>query len=497
MANQLFARRRDVTVDMPLHLDRDSNVPVIQQLVRQIRAAILTEQLLPGARLPSTRTVARELGISRGAAILAYEDLLVEGYLVGQVGAGTYVSIDLPTRDVAAPAPDPGADLSRWLRTTPLAPEVSPPGVEGSINFRIGQPAVAPLSDEAWRRAWRRVGEETLPSAYADAAGDPELRAQIAAYLRRSRGLICGAEDVVITAGAIQGLHLVAQAVLGGGDVAAFEEPGYPLARQVLRERGVQILPVPVDGDGLRVSELPLGVAAPPLVYITPSHQFPLGSRLSIPRRHALLAWAREQDSLIVEDDYDSEFRYDTTPLPALASLDPSRVAYLGTFSKVLSPALRVGYVVAPPPLCERLIVLKTIADYHTSWPIQRALTFFLGSGDLDRHLRRMRRVYARKREVLVHALLGAGSLARVGGLEAGFHVHLELDPRVDAGTVARLAAERRVRVSSLAPFYISDSPHNGLLLGYGGLEPAQIVEGVRVLVEVMQSLEVDSRLSG
>ncbi|UQN08136.1 PLP-dependent aminotransferase family protein [Deinococcus sp. QL22] len=489
MPDHLLSPRRAVPVDLPLHLDRDSAVPVAQQLEEQLRAAILSGQLLPGARLPSTRAVAREVGLSRGAAISAYEGLLAEGYLVGQVGAGTYVTPDLPPRGGTAPLRMPVSPLPRWLRTTPVAPEVSPAAVAGMIDFRLGQAAVAALSDEAWRRAWRRVAEEPLPGAYADPAGDPELRAQVAAYLRRSRGLVCGAQDVVITAGAIQGLHLVAQAVLGPGDTAAFEEPGYRLARQVLRERGVQILPVPVDADGMRVSALPLGVDAPPLVYLTPSHQFPLGSRLSIPRRHALLAWAREHDSLIVEDDYDGEFRYDTAPLPVLASLDPSRVAYLGTFSKVLSPALRVGYVVAPPLLREHLTAFKAIADYHTSWPVQRALAFFLGAGDLDRHLRRMRRVYARKREVLVRELSAAGALAQVGGLEAGFHVHLDLDPRLDAEAVVRLAAARGVQVGSLAPFYVSDGPYHGLLLGYGGLELAQIVQGARVLVEVMHTL--------
>ncbi|ABF44217.1 regulatory protein MocR, putative (plasmid) [Deinococcus geothermalis DSM 11300] len=244
-----------------------------------------------------------------------------------------------------------------------------------------------------------------------------------------------------------------------------------------------------MDEDGLRVAELPVGEAAPTLVYTTPSHQFPLGSRLSLPRRHALLAWAQVQDSLIVEDDYDGEFRYDTAPLPALASLNPARVVYLGTFSKVLSPALRVGYVVGPPALRERLIALKTIADYHTSWPVQRALTFFLRVGDLERHLGRMRRVYARKREVLVRELAVLGSLAQVGGLEAGFHVHLNLDGRLDAVEVARRAQARGVRVNVLAPFYASGTGPGGLVLGYGGLEADQIERGARVLVEVMTDL--------
>ena len=489
MTDHFFARHRDVTVDVPLHLERHDSRSLTRQLSEQLREAILTGQLPPGAKLPSTRTLARVLGVSRGTALSGYDDLLTEGYLVGRVGSGTYVSEGLPPLRAVEPVAPPAGRVPRWLRGQPLSPEVSPArNDEDVIEFRAGEPAVAPLSDAAWKRAWRRVAGEALPSTYADAAGDPELRSEVAAYLRRSRGMTCGPDDVVVTSGAIQGLHLIARAVLALGDAAAFEDPGYRLACQVLRERGARILPIPVDDDGLRVAELPLGADGPPLVYTTPSHQFPLGWRLSLPRRRALLAWAHEHDSLIVEDDYDGEFRYDTAPLPALAALDPDRVVYLGTFSKVLSPALRVGYVVAPPALRERLIALKTIADYHTSWPVQRALAFFLRSGDLERHLRRMRRVYARKREVLVRELDAARAVARVGGLDAGFHVHLDLDGRVDAAQVARLAEEQGVRVEKLAPFYASDPAPNGLLLGYGGLKPAQIVQGTRVLVEIMNT---------
>ncbi|WP_272977018.1 PLP-dependent aminotransferase family protein [Deinococcus geothermalis] len=490
MTDHLQARQSDVTVDVPLHVDRAGALPVVQQVSTQLRAAILKGQLRPGTRLPSTRTLARVLGISRGAVVTAYDDLLAAGYLVGRVGAGTYVSPELPPTPAVSSGAPPLEGRPRWLRGPLVTPDVAPSRTdEAVIDFRVGQPTVAKLSDAAWKRAWRRVAEEALPGAYADAAGDPELRAEIAAYLRRSRGVVCDPDDVLVTSGAIQGLHLVARAVLAPGDVAAFEDPGYRLARQVLRERGARILPIPVDADGLRVTELPTGPDAPPLVYTTPSHQFPLGSRLSLPRRHALLAWARTQDSLIVEDDYDGEFRYDAAPLPALASLDPARVVYLGTFSKVLSPALRVGYVVAPHVLRERLAALKTIADYHTSWPVQRVLTHFLRSGDLERHLGRMRRLYARKREVLVRELDGARPVARVGGLEAGFHVHLELDGRLSAAEVARWAEERGVRVSVLSPFYAAGSAPDGLVLGYGGLEPAQMVQGARVLVEVMNSL--------
>ncbi|PYE55453.1 PLP-dependent aminotransferase family protein [Deinococcus yavapaiensis] len=474
-------------VDVAVHLDRTSRVPLAHQLVCELRRAITDGRLPSGTRLPASRILARALQVSRHTVLIAYDELLSHGLLEGRVGSGTFVSEAAPRRTRGAePA---SVSPPRWLRGAFVTAHVSEAARDDVIEFRAGQPEVAPVSNEAWKRAWRRVAAEALPGEYAQAAGDLALRAQLAAYLSRARGVSCSAEDVVITSGTIQGLHLVARATLRENDVVAFEEPGYRLGRQVFLERGAKVVPVPVDDDGLRVADLPGSADAPILVYTTPSHQFPLGARLALPRRAALLAWAREHDALVLEDDYDGEFRYDAPPLPALASMDRGRVAYFGTFSKVLSPSLRVGYVVAPPPLRDRIVELKTIADYHTSWPVQRALAHFLASGDLERHLRRMRRSYAKKRGVLVRALANVKSLARVRGLEAGFHVHLELDDAVDASAVAHRAAERGVSVSTLAPFYSAGEAMNGLLLGYGGLSVDRIEAGARVLVDVIREV--------
>lgn len=481
-----FSSHTGLTIDLPLQLERTSPVPLTQQLIVQVRQAILAGQLAPGMKLPSTRGLAQVLGLSRTTVLDAYDELLAEGYLIGKSGSGTFVSHDMPAAPPAVSTAVATLTTPRWLRVPDIVAAVNPDGPAGVIDFRVGQPMVASLSDAAWKRAWRRVAAEGLPSTYMDAAGDPSLRTALAAYLRRTRGLSCDADDIIITSGAIQGLHLIARAVLADGDSVAIEEPGYRLAQQVVTDRGASLLPIPVDSDGLRVMDLPVGSATPPLVYLTPSHQFPLGSRLSVPRRHALISWATVHDSLLIEDDYDGEFRYDTTPLPALAALDPHRVAYLGTFSKVLSPALRVGYVVAPKALRVPLIALKTIADYHTSWPVQRVLAEFLLAGDLERHLGRMRRVYARKRALLVRALEPARAWARVGGLHAGFHVHVDLDLAVAASTVAQLAAARGVLVQTLVPFYTTLRPQNGLVLGYGGLDPDQIRQGIQVVVETI-----------
>jgi len=478
------------TVDLELDLVRDSPVPVARQLIGQLRNAVLEGRLAHDTRLPSSRILAQVLGVSRGTVMAAYDELLTEGFLTSRIGSGTRVSTEVstspPSEVPVLPSPP-----ARWLRKDPVQPEVSSPSSPGLIDFRVGQPTVAPLSNEAWRRAWRRAAEEDLPGAYADAAGDPMLRTELAAYLRRSRGLSCGPDDVVITNGTVQGLHLIAQAVLRPGDRVAFEDPGYRLARQVLREYGAQIVPVPVDEDGLQVAVLPTGDAAPVLVYTTPSHQFPLGSRLSLPRRHALLTWAAREGGLVIEDDYDGEFRYDTAPLPALAALGPAQVVYLGTFSKVLSPTLRIGYVVAPPALRERLIAWKTVADYHTSWPVQRALALFLQGGDLDRHLRRMRRHYAQLRGLLVRELAPLGTLAQVGGLDAGFHLHLTLAAPLRAEDVVLAAAVAGVQVSSLHPAYQQGSGPEALLLGYGGLTAEKLVTGARTLVKVLRRQSV------
>jgi GntR family transcriptional regulator/MocR family aminotransferase len=247
-------------------------------------------------------------------------------------------------------------------------------------------------------------------------------------------------------------------------------------------------VPVSVDDDGLRVEELPVGDAAPMFVYVTPSHQYPLGARMPVGRRVALIEWARANDGLIVEDDYDSEFRFDAPPLPALAGIDEAgRVAYVGTFSKVLSPALRVGYLVAPSPLRERVERFKRLSDFHTPWPVQRALASFITEGHLERHIRRMRRHYGEKRAALRDALAPVSHLARLRGLEAGLHAFLELDPAIDPRGIEARARRDGVIVSTLDSYFVGPVTRNGLLLGYGGLELPEIVRGAESLVRAIR----------
>ncbi len=478
-------------MDLPLSLDRSSNIPLQRQLTDQLRAAILDGRLPAGTRLSSTRSLAESAGVSRNVAVAAYDELYAEGYVEGRHGSGTFVTIDLPTLPKRVRPESIGAP--RWLQPLNLENEEIEPEDLTSIEFRLGRPYTALISADAWRRAWSEVAHDVPPATYGHPAGDLRLRQAISDYLGRSRGVACGGDDVVVTSGALQAIDLIARATLRPGDSVALEEPGYPSARRVLAARGAHTMPVTVDEDGLVVDEIPAGPEAPLLVYTTPSHQYPLGARLSIARRLALLDWAEQCDSLIVEDDYDSEFRFDAPPLPALAGLDQAgRVVYVGTFSKILSPALRVGYVVAPPRLRERIVRLKRLSDYHTPWPVQRALASFMESGDLERHIRKARRHYAEKRRVVTEEFQRVQHLTALRGLDAGLHVFVELDPRIDADEVTRETRTRGVRLESVDEHYQGIHRLNGLLLGYGGLDMGDLVRGTRILVEVIQRASSD-----
>lgn len=473
-------------LDIPIHVDRDSGLALHEQLATQFRRAILDGRLAAGVRLPSTRALATATGVSRNVALASYDELFAEGYVEGRHGSGTYVAHDLPTppsRSLPAPSGSP-----RWLRPLRDLPP-SEPELAGAIDFRLGKPSTSRLATDSWRRVWQTVASEPVPAGYGDPAGEPRLRAAIADYVRRQRGVICDASDVVVTGGAVQAIDLVARATLEAGDGVAFENPGYPVARAVLSGNGGRIVPVGVDDDGLRVDLLMAVEPAPLLAYVTPSHQYPLGCRMSLSRRMALLEWAREADGLIVEDDYDSEYRYDGPPLPALAALDDGgRVAYIGTFSKLVAPSLRVGYLVGPAPLRERVVRMKRLADYHTAWPLQRALAGFIAEGHLERHVRRMRRHYADKRTTLAVAFAPVADRAVLRGLEAGLHVFLELDPAIDAEVVRRRALDRGVIVATLDGYACDGPPPNGLLLGYGALEIPEIVSGAAILRDSLHS---------
>jgi GntR family transcriptional regulator/MocR family aminotransferase len=466
-----------------LRLYRAAPAPLRRQLLEQLREAVLRGRLAPGRRLPATRTLAAALRISRNLAEVTYDELAVQGYLVRRHGSGTFVASDMPR--LPRPVSAVSGERPRWLRGAP-SPRTIPPLPPDAIVFGLGVPDVTAIPASLWRAIWRSAGEALPPAEYGQPAGDTELRAALAEYLRRARGLACAPEDVIVTTSAMQALDLLARVTLAPGDAVAFEEPGYVMARQALAGHGARIVPIPVDEDGMDVAALAREPEAPLLAYVTPSHQYPLGGRLPVTRRMALLAWAERHDSLIVEDDYDSEYRYDAPPLPALRGLDQQgRVAYIGTFSKMLTPALRVGYLVAPTEaLRQRIEHIKSVSDYAVSWPVQRALLALLAEGHLDRHIRRMRRQYAEKRALLRRLLEPLAPVAQLRGLEAGLHVFLELRADVDVNEIARQAWAHGVVATSLDRFYVGTPNRRGLVLGYGGLTLSEIAHGAGVLRE-------------
>jgi GntR family transcriptional regulator / MocR family aminotransferase len=447
--------------DLPVVVERRAGQPLSVQLGHQLRDAMNEGRVRAGERLPSSRALASALGVSRTVVTAAYEQLYAEGWLEGRHGSGTYVA------DIA---PAESAEETRRGQDLPAAAP--------AIDLRPGIPWVGDLDTPAWRRAWR-LAASVSPVARPDRRGLPGLRTALVDYLRRSRGVACPPERVLVTRGATSGLDLLAATVLRPGDRVGVEEPGYPNARSVLAARGAEVVPCPVDEDGLVVDAVPEGLR---LVYTTPSHQYPLGGRLPVPRRQALLAWARRNDALIVEDDYDSEFRYDVAPLPALYGLGPDQTIYLGTTAKALAPDLGVGWLVARPELVEAIVATRERLGDRTADVPQEAVRILIERGDLDRHVRRMRAEYARRRVAMVETL---GHLPLFGDT-AGLHLVAGL-PDGTADVVVERAAARGVLLATLHERYGGTPGVHGLVLGYGGATVAQVRSGCSLVRELVQ----------
>ena len=497
--------------DLPVVVDRGGPVPLTTQIAAELREAMADGRLAAGERIASSRALASVLGVSRTVVTSAYAQLYAEGWLEGRHGSGSYVaagtSSGLAGRAAAgqglAAARDLAGEslqLARAPRPGPAGPAVPtrPAGQQWQqqaarmIDLRPGIPWASGISQPAWRRAWRQAGQQP-PSAEQVAGGLPGLRAALAGQLRRSRGMSCDPGQILITRGVAASLRLLAATVLRPGDLVAVEEPGYPAARAVFAAHGALVLPCRADEHGLVVSELPERAR---LVYVTPAHQYPLGGRLSVPRRQALIAWARSAGALIAEDDYDSEFRYDVAPLPALFGLDPEVVVYLGTTSKTLTPALGVGWLAASPQLASRIATAAASLGERVSEAAQHAFGALLSSGELDRHVRRMRREYAGRRAVIVASLSPAGPGAdrpagwpRLLGDTAGLHVVLELPPGT-ADPIAASARSRGVAVSTLERYFAGPPSLEGLVLGYGGAALSQVSRGCEVLAGILAEAE-------
>ncbi|MFC4783852.1 MocR-like pyridoxine biosynthesis transcription factor PdxR [Nocardioides sp. MAHUQ-72] len=469
----------DLAVDLSRRGDRATAV------YRALLDAIRSGRLAPGDRVPPTRALAADLGVARSTVATAYESLVAEGFLASRVGSGTFVT-DLAA---AVPASPKGAELRPRRGWTHLSAPVSGQATTPAHDFRVGIPEAGLFPFETWRAllaAEVRAGAHS-PGTYADPGGHPPLRAAIARYLALSRGVGADPEDVLVTHGTQQALDLVTRVLLEPGDVVAVEDPGYPSAHAVFSAHGARVVPVPVDREGLVVDALPDRAR---LVFTTPSHQFPLGPPLSADRRRALLAWATPRRAAVVEDDYDSEFRFTERPMETLHALDRSGlVVYVGTFSKSLVPGLRAGYVVAPPTLRQALRGARQLADGFGALPEQAALARFVSDGQLARHLRRARQVYAERRALLVEGLATlVGDRLELVDSAAGLHVTaLATEPCLDDVGLARDAADQGVAVDALSTYSLDGRGPSGLVLGYGAARTDSITPGLRRLARLLE----------
>lgn len=454
---------------MPTHHSIDlsflsgGSVPTgrLDRLIDELREAVRSGRLRGGTHLPPSRQLAGDIRMARSSVATAYERLTAEGYLMSRQGAGTWVAEGMTAQPV----------------TQPILPRIA------ASEISICRPSLRSFPIAAWRRATVAAASRLQDHSEGSFMGDPALRAEVAAYVGRARGLHVSADNVMITRGGSDAIALAFRHGVGSGERIGIEDPGFHTARQHARSAGADPIPLDIDADGLTTENLPkAGLRA---VYVTPSHQFPTGVRMPVQRRQELLAWARSADALIVEDDYDGEFRYDVPPLPPLASLDEglSRVAYVGTFSKSLSPALRLGYLIAPVDLLHRAAIARR-DEGDTGQPLlEAAMAYFIRDGELDRHVRRMRRHYATIRADLVAAIRLAFPAADIGGLDAGLHFVLSLGNH-DRDRFELVARQLGVHATPLATFAARDLPAGDgdrLVVGYGPLERDDIARLARI----------------
>jgi len=472
--------------------DRASGVPFYTQIYDGYRMAILSGRLGPGQRLPSTRTLAAELQISRLPVLNAFEQLLHEGYLEGKVGSGTYVRDCIPD-EVARPM-----RLRRPVEPPQPVRRTSgpPPGIYGAYRdqgagmFR-SIPALDRFPHETFARLTRRHAAHLSPGslAYGDPAGYAPLREAIAAYLRTARAVDCDAAQVIILSGSQMGLRVAAMSVTNADSVVCMEEPGYRGARHALGTSAANVVAIPIDNEGIDVGAINRLGSRAQMTYVTPSHQYPLGVSMAVTRRLELLGWAERNSAWILEDDYDSEYRYSSRPLGALQGMDTGgRVIYIGTFSKVLFPAIRLGYAVVPHEMVLRFVRMRETFDLFSPVLYQLVLTDFLREGHFARHLRRMRAVYLARRDAMIAAIEEhASDVLTVGNSDAGLHLVAFLPEGTDDRAVVRAAAEESMYPTALSTCYANGASRPGLILGFGGSDERTLTNAIRHLAGVIR----------
>ena len=464
-----------------------------RQTAQGLRDAIARGELRPGELLPSTRTLAASLGVARGTIVEAFKQLEAEGYLISTIGSGTRVAdgVDHAEAFNFPPfSPPHGGDRpalpTSAVRLAAVSAALAP---QRPRPFAIAVPTGAAAPADTWRKLGNRVraGRAAAPSGYEEPQGLPVLRRAIAEHVRKTRGVLCDAAQVIVTAGTQQGLFIAALTLLPRGEAAWAEDPAYPGLTHMLDSLGVTTYRIPVDAQGLDVTRATTAWPDARVAFVTPSHQYPLGMPLSMARRSALLAWARRAGAWVVEDDYDSELRYAGHPFPSLQGLDPDRVIYLGTFSKVLFPSLRLGYVIAPSELLPALVGARVIIDRHPPISEQHTLAAFMQEGHFEAHIRRIRGIYGERRAALVAAVaqhLEPWAWAEEG--DQGMHFVLWLAPGLRDIAVAEAAALAGIVARPISPMYVGPA-RDGLMLGFGGFTPEELERAVQRLREVLE----------
>jgi GntR family transcriptional regulator / MocR family aminotransferase len=465
------------------------------QIVAFFREAVLRGALKPGARLPSSRQLAAELGVARITAVEAFDRLTAEGYFVARRGVGLFVAetvTDAYLRALPAKLPRPRRPATPATPGPPARTEPPAP-LADALPLATGVPALAEFPWRDWARISARVYRERPAAAlaYGDPQGLPELRVAIADYLGAARGIVCDPDQIVVVSGSQQGIDLTARVVAAPGEAAWFEEPGYGAARAALAAARLRVVLVPADGEGIDVAN---GIAHAPearLAVVTPSYHYPLGATLSLPRRRALLGWAHATGAWVLEDDYYGDYRFAGRPQTPLHALDRhERVLYLGTFSKMLAPGLRLGYLVAPRALVARLTELKTATDRYTPGLMQLVLARFIAEGRLAAHVRRMRAVYRDRRAALLAALdRHARDVLAVGEPpDAGLHVAARLTVDADDVAISRRARVEGVAAAPLSAYYARSPRTRGFVLGFANTPERQAGPAVKTLVHAIHA---------
>lgn len=510
-------------MDLLLSLDRAASQSLRDQLYAGLRAAILDGRAPGGSRLPATRTLAKELGVSRLTVEDAYARLIAEGYVAGRQGSGTYVAAHVTPdpkhrfgRDVRSTSGagtrdhDATRPWSTWARRAAAVAAPIPPGPAVPYDFRQGMPALDAFPVANWNQIRAREARAVTVDRYhyGPSAGDPWLQDALSRYLTRARGLRCEPDQIVVTSGTQQGLDLLVRLWIEPGDVVAMEEPGYPAARRILAAAGTTILPVPVDSNGLIIDALDAAESTirdtssdrrVRLVYVTPSHQYPTGGVMALERRLALLSWARARGAIVLEDDYDAEFRYGIRPVEALAGLDaavpgPGAAVYVGTLSKVLFPALRLGYLVLPPDMVPTVVAARSLSDRQTPTLDQRTLAAFIDEGHFERHLAKMRRLYAARRAAAIESLnqeLPGLHHRDPAATAAGLHLLVGFETQLTEEALLARCLTVGVMLDPAGPCFTVPPPHPAVMLGYASLAEPDIREGIRRIGTVLRSVGV------